>query len=177
MEAIDKYLEATLHQLAIEDERYGGGWRAIVAPSAAIEFLFEMLCGDDIEGTQAQLFLSTNPLFPSAWGKTPSEALQNLDTKLALLYRFESVSAKFRCNWSLVPQFSLLALHDPEPGESPSSYQVEWVDIVQDLRAARAETNYFYDEARDSSSATKMRDLHALVNFKYDGTFAQLKTI
>lgn len=172
METINKYLEATLHRLAIDEERYGGGWRAIVAPGAAIEFVFDMLGGDDIEGTQAQLFLSVNPLFPSAWGRTPSDALAKLDAKLSVLYRFESSGTE---GWSAEPQFNLLAQHDSDADdEVSSSYQVMWVDVTQDLRTMHAETKYFYDEARDRCSATQMRDLHALLNFKYEGVWAQL---
>lgn len=172
MESIDKYLNATLHRLAVEEERYGGGWRAMVAPGTTIDFVFDMLGGDDIEGTQMQFFLSDNPLFPSARGQTPSEALGKLDVKLSVLYRFQFLD---KGNWRTVAQFNLLAHHDSDPDdESLSSYQVEWGDVIQDLRSMHSETKYFYDEARDRCSATQMRDLHALLNFKYEGVLAQL---
>lgn len=172
MNSLNKYLEATQHHLGVEGERYGGGFRAIVAPRQATEFLFGMLEGDDIEGTQAQFFLGENPLFPSAHGSTPQEAMQKLDTKLSLLYRFESTSSVYK--WKIEEQFELKASHDAEPGESPSRYQVSWGDIVQDLNST---SGYFYESAKERCSSTQRRDLHALVNFKYEGIFANLRNI
>lgn len=172
MDSLNKYLEATQHHLGVEGERYGGGFRAIVAPRPATDFLFDMLEGGDIEGTQAQFFLGENPLFPSAYGRTPHEALQKLDAKLALLYRFESVSSVFK--WRIEPLFELKANYDADPGETPSTYQVSWADVVQDLQS---NSDYFYEHEKERSSPTVNRDLYALVNFKYEGPFAQLRNI
>lgn len=172
MDSLNKYLDATQHHLGVEGERYGGGFRAIVAPRQATDFLFGMLEGDDIEGTQAQFFLGENPLFPSAYGSTPQEAMQRLDVKLSLLYRFEPASSGYK--WKIEEQFELKANYDADPGEKPSSYQVSWGDIVQDLNSA---SDYFYESAKECCNSTEKRDLHALVNFKYEGIFANLRNI
>lgn len=170
MEALNKYLEATQHHLGVEGERYGGGFRAIVAPRPATEFLFGMLEGDDIEGTEAQFFLSENPLFPSAYGSTPQEALQKLNVKLSLLYHFVEASGAYK--WSAEPLFELKAQYDSDPGEEPGTYQVSWGDVVQDLQS---DSDYFYEHEKQKCNRTVNRDLHALVNFNYDGPFALLK--
>lgn len=60
MEALNKYLEATQHHLGVEGERYGGGFRAIVAPRPATEFSFGMLEGDDKSAHTALCIASTN---------------------------------------------------------------------------------------------------------------------
>lgn len=48
--ASNKYLEATEDHLGVEDQRYGGGFRGIVAHRSATDFLFDMLKGDDFQG-------------------------------------------------------------------------------------------------------------------------------
>lgn len=45
LDALNKYLEATQDHLGVEDQRYGGGFRAIVAHRSATDFLFDMLEG------------------------------------------------------------------------------------------------------------------------------------
>jgi hypothetical protein len=129
-----------------------------------------MLEGDDFAGTQAQAFLGDNPLFPSAHGTTPTEALQKLDAKLQILYRFEPRASVSK--WEAVPLFDLRAEYDAAPGETVSTYQVVLSDVVQDLRTGSL---HFYDDAMAASNARYKRDLHALVNFKYESAFAQLK--
>lgn len=172
MESINKYIEATQHHLGVEGERYGSGYRAIVAPRPSIEFLFGKLEGDDLDGTEAQSFFAENPLFPSAWGETVSEALEKLNAKLAILYHLEASDSVYK--WRAEPKFSLLANYDPNPGKAPLTYQVSWADVVDDLFGHSA---YFYEAAKASCSATHKRDLHALLNFNYEGEFSGLRDI
>ena len=98
--------------------------------------------------------------------------MQKLDTKLSLLYRFEPTSSGYK--WKIEEQFELKANYDAEPGELPSRYQVSWGDIVQDLNST---SDYFYESAKERCNSTERRDLHALVNFKYEGIFANLRNI
>ncbi len=58
LDALNKYLEATQDHLGVEDQRYGGGFRAIVAHRSAANFLFDKLEGGDFDGTEAQSFLN-----------------------------------------------------------------------------------------------------------------------
>lgn len=172
METLNKYLEATQHHLGVEGERYGGGFRAIVAPRPSVDFLFGMLEGDDNDGTQAQFFFADNPLFPAAYGETPLQAIEKLDAKLSILYRMVADQGVYK--WRAEPQFRLLANYDSEPGEVPQAYPVAWADIVDDLGG---QSTYFYEGAKDICSATNKRDLHALVNFEYDGPLALLREV
>lgn len=171
LDNVNKYLSATADHLGVEEERYGGGFRAIVAPRAAADFLFGMLEGDDLQGTEAQAFLEENPLFPSAHGESPAEALQRLDAKLGLLYHFESGTN--RTGWMATRRFELKAQYDAEPGEEPAWYDVRWGDIVEDLRLSNAA--YYYQSSVESCSTTEKRDLHALIHFEYEGAFAALR--
>ncbi|CAB3920223.1 Uncharacterised protein [Achromobacter xylosoxidans] len=168
---LNKYLAASSDHLGVERERYGGDFRAIAAPRPATEFLFSMLEGSDIEGTEAQGFLWSNPLFPATQGDTPTEALARLDAKLGLLYRFEPGPGG--TGWIAVRQFTLLAQYDGEPGEAPESYDVRWGDIIEDLQNSRS--TYFYEDCVKACSATRQRDLHALIHFDYTGAFASLR--
>lgn len=170
MEALNKYLAATGHHLGIEEERYGGAFRAIVANRADADFLFDKLEGNDIEGTQAQFFLWGNPLFPAASGATPSEAIQKLDAKIAIMYRFESHSGVSK--WKAIPQFCLRAECDAEPGYKVETYEVEWSGVIEDMRG---NDDYFYDAAKEACTLSDRRNLHALVNFQYQGDFAKLR--
>lgn len=173
LDSLNKYLEATQDHLGVEGERYGGGFRAIVAHRSAIDFLFDMLEGDDIQGTEAQAFLGENPLFPSAWGATPQEAIQKLDEKLGLLYKFEPSSSVYR--WTAQNRFSLKAQYDAdEPGEERGWYDVSWVNIVHDLKSR---SSYFYEDSKRSCGDSIKRDLNALISFKYDGEFASLMAL
>lgn len=169
MDALNKYLSATGHHLGVEEERYGGGFRAIIAHRDDSDFLFSMLEGDDFAGTQAQDFFADNPLFPSAYGASPSEATQRLEAKLNILYRFERHADVSK--WQAKPLFDLSAEYDTDPGESISTYQVAWGDVVEDLKGGPL---LFYDDAKNVCNARNKRDLNALINFKYQGTFAQL---
>ena len=170
LDALNKYLEATQDHLGVEDQRYGGGFRAIVAHRSAANFLFEKLEGGDFDGTEAQSFLNENPLFPSATGKTPQDALQKLNDKPELIYQFEPNSGVYK--WAAIPRFKLQAQYDADPGEARSWYDVCWIDVVNDLQS---DALYFYENCRDNCSDRVKRDLHALVNFKYEGIFAGLK--
>lgn len=169
LDALNKYIEATQDHLGVEYQRYVGGFRAIVAHRLAVDFLFEMLGGDGIESTEARSFLDNNPLFPSATGKTPQDALQKLSDKLELLYQFEPDSVM--CKWTAVPRFKLQAQYDADSSES-GHYDVCWDNIVDDLES---DAHYFYKRCRAECSGQVRRDLHALVEFKYEGIFASLK--
>jgi hypothetical protein len=169
LDALNKYLEATQDHLGMEDQRYGGGFRAIVAHRSATDFLFGMLDGGDFEATEATAFLDENPLFPSAIGATPQEALENLNAKLELLYQFETSTDPFR--WKATSRFQLMAQYDADPGEERGWYDVSWVDIVGDLKSSAL---YYYEDCKAKCNDSEKRDLHALVNFKYEGQFAQL---
>jgi hypothetical protein len=168
-ESLNKYLEATQHHLGVEGERYGGGFRAIAAHRTTTDFLFEMLEGDDLEATEAQAFLQENPLFPSAWGNTPQDALQKLDAKLGVLYRFSPGESVYK--WRAEATFKLTALYDADLGAVRSPYDVRWEDIVRDLRSS---SPWYYDDAKSHCSDCERRDLHALLNFKYEGVFERL---
>lgn len=171
LDALNKYLEATQDHLGLEDQRYGGGFRAIVTDRSAAEFLFEKLAGGDFDGTEAQHFLDDNPLFPSATGKTPQDALQRLSDKLELLYQFEPNSGVYK--WTAVPRFKLQAQYDSDPSES-GRYDVCWNNIVDDLES---DALNFYESCKNECSDQVRRDLHALINFKYEGIFANLKSM
>lgn len=169
LDSLNKYLAATQDHLGVEDQRYGGGFRAIVAHRSASDFLFDMLEGDDFQGTEAQAFLGDNPLFPASWGSTPQEALQKLDAKLGLLYSFEASTGSYK--WKAARRFELKAQYDADPGEERGWYDVSWVDIVGDLKSSSL---YFYEGSKACCTHTEKRDLHALINFKYEGSFAGL---
>ena len=169
LDALNKYLEATQDHLGVEDQRYGGGFRAIVAHRSTTDFLFDMLDGDDFQATEAMAFLGDNPLFPSATGKTPQEALQNLNAKLELLYAFEPGASVYK--WTATRRFDLKAQYNADPGEERGWYDVAWVDIVGDLKSSSL---YYYEDSKASCSDSEKRDLYALINFKYEGPFAGL---
>lgn len=169
LDALNKYLEATQDHLGVEDQRYGGGFRAIVAHRSATDFLFDMLEGDDFQATEAMAFLGDSPLFPSATGKTPQEALQKLSAKLGLLHTFERSTSSHK--WKAIRRFELKAQYDADPGEERGWYDVSWVDVVLDLKSSSL---YYYEESKAGCSDCEKRDLHALINFKYEGPFAGL---
>lgn len=169
LDALNKYLEATQDHLGVEYQRYGGGFRAIVAHRSATDFLFDMLEGDDFQGTEAQAFLGENPLFPSATGTTPQQAIQNLNSKLEQIYEFEASSGVYK--WKATRRFELKAQYNADPGEERGWYDVSWVDIVGDLKSSSL---YWYEDSKASCNDSDKRDLHALINFKYEGPFAGL---
>lgn len=169
LENIDKYLKATSYHLGVEDERYGGGFRAIIAHRCWVDFLLGMLEGDDIGGNQAQHFFAENPLFPAAYGETPTKALENLDKKIGVLYRFERKKGSYE--WKALPQFSLKAEHDCDPNEEQTFYDVDWNEIVSDLRSS---SPYFYETSKKEANSRNKRDLFALINFEYQGEFKGL---
>lgn len=169
MDSIHRYLEAKGGHLAVEQERYGGSYRAIVCHRSACDFVFDNLEGDNLEGTQMQSFFWENPLFPSATGSNVQEAIANLDAKLSILYTFEKCAGVSK--WNALPNFELKAPHDCEEGEEQSFYDVSWLDIIRDLEGAG---KWFYEEAKEQASPTNRRDLHALINFKYTGVLLSL---
>jgi len=168
LENVNNYLSATHTHLGIEIERYGGSYRAIVAHRTSVDFLFDQLGGDDNDGTQAQYFFADNPLFPSARGSTASEALENLNTKLGILYRFESL--KFN-RIEAIPNFRLIAEDDCDSNDEQTFHNVNWDDIVFDLRSS---ATYFYEHAKEDASTRKRRSLFALINFQYKDEFKHL---
>ncbi|MEZ8028557.1 hypothetical protein [Enterovibrio norvegicus] len=170
MDQIQKYLEAEGGHFAVEQERYGGSYRAIVCHRSACEFIFDNLEGDDLEGTQMQSFFWDNPLFPSATGNTTQEAIASLDAKLKVLYTFKQDQGARK--WKAIPNFELKATHDCEDGEDQTQYDVSWLDIINDLDDAG---RWFYEEAKEEATSSHRRDLHALINFKYTGDFLSLR--
>jgi hypothetical protein len=169
LNALNKYLEATQDHLGVEGERYGGGFRAIVAHRSATDFLFDMLEGDDIQGTETQAFFGDNPLFPAAYGATPQEALQKLDQKIGLMYQFEPGNGEF--GWEAKRRFVLKAQYDADDGEERGWYDVSWTDIVDNLKST---STYYYENSKAQCGDSEKRDLHALVSFQYEGHFASL---
>lgn len=164
-----QYLEATSKHLGVERERYGSGYRAIIAHRDCVDFLFDRLEGDDNDGTQVQMFFAENPLFPSGYGLTPSEALHNLDDKLGALYSFVETGCvyKFRAE----PKFKLEAGHDCALGEDQTFYEVCWDDIIRDLNSTGT---YFYEQSKEKATVRECRNLHALLNFEYTDEFKAL---
>lgn len=171
LDALNKYLEATQDHLGVEDQRYGGGFRAIVGHHSTTDFLFYMLGSGDFHATEAMAFLGDNPLFPSATGNTPQEALQNLNTKLGRLYSFEPNAGVHK--WAAIRRFELKAQYDADPGEERGWYDVSWAEVVGDLKSSSL---YYYEDSKARCNDTDKRDLHALINFKYEGPFAVLLT-
>lgn len=169
IDALNKYLEATQYHLGVEDQRYGGGFRAIVSNRTKVDYLFAMLEGGDIEASEAMAFMDENPLFPSAMGETPQGALQNLSAKLDLLYEFKPSEGVFK--WEAKQRFELKAQYDTEPDEPESWYHVSWEDVVGDLRTSEL---FFYEASKSACSEKEKRNLHALINYQYEGPFATL---
>lgn len=169
IDALNKYLEATQYHLGVEDQRYGGGFRAMVGIRTKVDFLFAMLECGDIEASEAMAFMDENPLFPSATGVTPQEALQNLSAKLDTLYEFKPSEGVYK--WEAKKCFELKAQYDTEPDEPQSWYDVAWEDIVADLRTSEL---FFYEASKSTCSKKEKRNLHALINFQYEGPFARL---
>ena len=169
LDALNKYLAATQAHLGIEDQRYGGGFRAIVAHRSTTDFLFDMLDGDDFQGTEAMYFLEENYLFPSSCGATAQLALEKLNAKIGLLYKFEQGPSKFTLN--AIRRFKLKAQYDVDPGEELSWYDVTWERVVDDLRSKEL---HFYQDSKNNCGVSVRRDLHALISFKYEGEFASL---
>jgi hypothetical protein len=170
MQIIEKYLESEGGQFAVEQERYGGSYRAIVCHRSACDFIFDNLEGDDLDGTQMQSFFWDNALFPSATGNTVQEAVENLESKLKILYTFEKQSGVK--NWLAVRNFELKAPYDCDGDEEQTFYDVSWLDIINDLKLVSS--RYFYESAKEQASLTKRRDLHALIKFNYTGDFLSL---
>jgi hypothetical protein len=152
--------------------RYGGGFTALVASSEAASFLFDMLSSDDNDATQAQEFLADNPLFPAARGEAATDALEKLDGKLGLLYRYERATAGGARGWQAVRRFTLIAPHDCEAGEPQTWYDVHWDALIEDLRSQRSP--FFYSDASSRVGLRTRRNLKALVEFDYAGDFAAL---
>lgn len=169
IEFLERYLDKMDQPLAVEQERYGGGYRVIVLHSDSAEFLFGMLGGGDIEGTQAQLFFAENSLFPSAWGTSLGQALRRLSAKLEAMYAITDKP----CRTGVERKFKLLAEYDTQPGEDKSYYEVEFEKVVNDFRHCG---DYWYEEAKEKCSQTERRDLHALVNFQWPADLKEAVT-
>lgn len=116
-----------------------------------------------------QNFFWDNALFPSAIGNTIKEASDHLDSKLSVLYTFEQQSGGRK--WRAIPNFELKAAHDCSDDKEQTFYDVSWLDIINDLKGTGT---WFYDEAKEQASPTELRDLHALINFKYIGNLSSL---
>lgn len=169
LENLDKYIEATNAYLGLHKEKYCGRYIAICLNRFGVEFLFEQLNGNDHELMECQDFLYDNPLFPFANGKTPTEALVNLDLKLGVLYSFHAQSDSTKV--TALKNFELKAEHDIDEGDKQTYYEVDWNGIVSDLDSP---SKGFYSSAKEKANNRVNRDLFALLNFKYDGVFAQL---
>lgn len=160
IEFLERYLDKMDQPLAVEQERYGGEYRVIVLHSDCAEFLFGMLEGDDIQGLQAQSFFAENKLFPSAWGSSLGQTLRRLSAKLEAMYEITDRPGRA----GIERKFKLLAEYDTKPGEDKSYYEVEFEQVVNDLRSG---SGYWYEEAKERCSQTENRNLHALVNFQW----------
>lgn len=164
LDNINKYLEATCQFLGIADERYGGGFRAIICHQANVDWLHNRLTGDDFEGTQTQAFFGKNPIFPACWGGTASEAIEKLDQKLGILYEFvPTPNGVYK--WKCQPKFSIRAQYDCNPGNEIEYYEVSWDMVVEDLHDSfKKDPSWYYESAEDESGPTTYRNLHALLN-------------
>jgi hypothetical protein len=155
MEYIDKYLAATEYFLGVENQRYGGGYLAIVSNRYNVSWLFELLESDDFDFAQANLFLCENPIFPSAHGETASSALIELDKKLSMSFDFPSEG-------EVEPKFKLEAKYD----DSEEKFPVSWNDIMDDLHIAYKQHagSFFYEEAKKNCSTNHLKCLYSLIN-------------
>lgn len=163
MENINRYLEATFGHLGVEKERYGSCITVVVGHRDCVNFIFDKLDGSDSDATEMQQFLGDNPLFPYESGHTVIEALNKLDHKLGVLYFFEKDSTDLR--WRATRKFDLRAEHDIESGEEQTYYDVDWNDVINDLKV---NSPYYYGAAKRDASTRNRRDLHALLNFTYN---------
>lgn len=73
--------------LAVFEERYGGGWAALVAPDMQdAQWVENMLIGPDIQAVEMQSYLGTaGTMFPISETRpaTPSEAISSLNRVLS----------------------------------------------------------------------------------------------
>tara|TARA_R110000737_G_C14454661_1_gene463824 strand:- start:115 stop:648 length:534 start_codon:yes stop_codon:yes gene_type:complete len=159
IEFLESYLDKMDMPLAVEQERYGGGYRAIILHRGWTEWIFDKLSGDDNDGTQAQDLL-TNNLLPTAYGDSLSQSLRRLSAKLEALYEITDEPGRN----GVKRKFKLLAECDVDEGEEQSFYEVEFEDAVRDCTGR---SSYWYDEAKENCTSRKDRDLHALINFKW----------
>ncbi len=94
---LDETLEAGGCVLVFR-ERYGGGWRALIAGDVALGAMIEgELTGGDIGAVEMQRYLgASGAAFPTSWGgaATPSAALAELTARLA------AVPAAARSAWA-----------------------------------------------------------------------------
>ncbi|MEM0550177.1 MULTISPECIES: hypothetical protein [Aeromonas] len=169
IEFLERYLDKMDQPLAVEQERYGGGYRVILLHRTSAEFLFDMLEGDDNEGTQAQFFLGENMLFPSAWGRSLGQALRRLSAKLEAMYEITDKPGRS----GVARKFKLLAEYDTEPGEDKSYYDVEFEQVVDDCRHGDW---YWFEDAKEKCSQTENRNLHAWVNFQWPADLKEAVT-
>lgn len=157
---LERYLDKMGAPLSVEQVRYGREYLVLVLSRSSAEFLYDMLEGDDIEGTQAQYFLSEHGLFPAAKGRSLGQALRRLSAKLEAMYTLTDKPGRA----GIQRKFELLAQHDTASGEAPSYYEVQFEQVVEDLRGRG---RYWFEEAKEECSQTQRRDLHAWVNFQW----------
>lgn len=82
--------------LVVFVERYGGAWRALVADDIEdAAFMERELTTDDTAAVEMQRYLAlAGPLFPTATGTTPTDALTQLRDRLARVSDFETWRAR-----------------------------------------------------------------------------------
>jgi hypothetical protein len=159
IEFLEAYLDKMDMPLAIEQERYGGGYRAIILHRGWTEWIFNNLSGDDNDGTEAQALLS-NQLLPTSYGNSLEQCLRRLSAKLEALY--EITDEPYRNG--VKRKFKLVAECDVALGEEIEFYDVEFEDVIQNCSGYGS---YWYEKAVDESTNKVNRELHALVNFKW----------
>ena len=156
---LDTYIDKMGLPLIVDQERYGGGYRAVVLHMDWATWIFDKLEGDDFDGTQAQCLLS-NELLPTAYGNSLSQALRRLSAKLEALYLITNEDGRK----GVKRKFSLIADYDCEKSEEQTSYEVDFNEIINDCRGR---STYWYDAAIEKCSNKNKRDLHALINFDW----------
>lgn len=172
LENINKYLQATSAHLGVEVLNYGGKYVAIIANVSTVNSLFSLLQSDDISHTEALDFLSENKLFPYSFGDSVDEAITKLNSKIGLLFEFDLQGKRYG---TAVRRFELKAQLDADLDETDLErtwYDVSFDDIVSDLSDSKE--SYFYHHSKTISNDSVKRDLHAILNFKYEGLFANL---
>jgi hypothetical protein len=158
MEHINKYLNVSGYFLGVEDQRYGGGYRAIIGNRYKVNWLFELMECDGFDSEQVETFLCENPIFPSSYGENVSSALIALDKKLSMIFDF---TPEGKAN----PKFNLEAEYD----DSTEKFTVSWNDIMDDVCSAyeQHKGGFFYEEAKKNCSTSKLKCLYSLINCNF----------
>ncbi len=161
IEFLEKYAKLADTTLRIEQERYGGSYRAIILPNYLSEFLFDNLSGDDKDGTETQFFFGENSLFPSADGDTIGQSLRRLSAKLEVMYTLhDNPTLPSRLN--IIPNFSLFKTVEYD-NERPEIQMVSFEDVVEDLMRG-GNGIYWYSELKAKASQKTYPNFHALLN-------------